>query len=295
VKYTKAEHRARIEEARRLEAAGVSRSEIKRRIGMAHGTMNRALGPAPRRAQFRRYNEREKAKVKNMIDLRYSYEQIEKITGIRSETINKWFGPSPFPRGTMRPEQRYRKYSDEQYAEAVRLRMKEGKSNQEISDATGISISALQTHMGGTPRRLGGLKPWPEGLHQRARYLKDLEWTISEIGKELGVPRSTVGQWLGGNRVKDKGADSSPSHITDHAFMAPTGEPWGRCTQCGMAEAAHAEALISYDPDDGKIDWRCPNCVTANIAVCGHDHDTWAEEAEAVLEELEQVNRSTNE
>lgn len=40
--------------------------------------------------------------------------------------------------------------------------------------------------------------------------------------------------------------NSAPSNITDHPYQAPVDEPWGRCVGCGMAEAAHAEAVVPY-------------------------------------------------
>lgn len=53
------------------------------------------------------------------------------------------------------------------------------------------------------------------------------------------------------------------SAITDHPFIAPPGEPWGRCVYapnvgdesgptCGLAQSAHRETLVPYAPDTPK-------------------------------------------
>lgn len=50
---------------------------------------------------------------------------------------------------------------------------------------------------------------------------------------------------------------AASSAITDHAFMAPPGEPWARCVYvpnvgdesgpvCGLAQSAHRETLAPY-------------------------------------------------
>ena len=45
-----------------------------------------------------------------------------------------------------------------------------------------------------------------------------------------------------------------PAIIADHAY-APRDpdEPWGLCT-CGLAEAAHSEALAPYIPDSPRAE-----------------------------------------
>jgi hypothetical protein len=49
-------------------------------------------------------------------------------------------------------------------------------------------------------------------------------------------------------------ADMAPdtahsSAITDHPFIAPPGEPWERCADCGLARSAHVHELEPYAPD----------------------------------------------
>jgi len=36
-----------------------------------------------------------------------------------------------------------------------------------------------------------------------------------------------------------------PSHasVTSHLFVAPPGEPWGRCSSCGLGEAVHEDSV----------------------------------------------------
>lgn len=82
--------------------------------------------------------------------------------------------------------------------EAVRLRREEGKTNREISLILTIPVDTIYAWMGATPRRLGGQPHHPVGLQDRARYLREAGYTVSEISEEMGVARSTVGDWVQG-------------------------------------------------------------------------------------------------
>jgi hypothetical protein len=67
-------------------------------------------------------------------------------------------------------------------------------------------------------------------------------------------------------------ADMAPdtahsSAITDHPFIAPPGEPWERCVDCGVARSAHVAELEPYAPAGT---YRCPFCVEWGIRVCEH-------------------------
>jgi len=39
-----------------------------------------------------------------------------------------------------------------------------------------------------------------------------------------------------------------PEHEQEHAHVAPAGQPWDRCTVCGLAEAAHVRSARPYVP-----------------------------------------------
>jgi hypothetical protein len=63
--------------------------------------------------------------------------------------------------------------------------------------------------------------------------------------------------------------NEAPGIIKDHKYEVHPDTPWGCCALCGLAEAAHAEAMIPYRlPED--LTYRCPNCVQKNIDPCEH-------------------------
>lgn len=194
MKYTVEENNKRLARAKELIDAGESYGSVMRTVDISRATLIKHFGYSKTPAAPQRYDERTRAKVKTMVEMGYSYKRIERLTGVSQSAIYKWHGPSQFVAGQQ--ENRHRTYTDEQYAECVRLRREEGKTNSEIVEITGISRSALHTRMGGTPRRLGGIRPWPEGLHDRARYLRECGYNIREIGEIMNIPRSTVGQWM---------------------------------------------------------------------------------------------------
>jgi hypothetical protein len=45
-----------------------------------------------------------------------------------------------------------------------------------------------------------------------------------------------------------QGAPDGPGVATqkDHAFVAPPGRPWARCTECGLAESTHTVVATPY-------------------------------------------------
>lgn len=65
-------------------------------------------------------------------------------------------------------------------------------------------------------------------------------------------------------REFSKGEGIGGSIITSHPFDPPEGREWACCTHCGLAEAAHADALRRYVPDsprgvpDGEPDPEAP-------------------------------------
>jgi hypothetical protein len=43
--------------------------------------------------------------------------------------------------------------------------------------------------------------------------------------------------------------DTTPSFVTDHPFIGPPSRLWDRCVRCGLAEAAHRDAIERYVPN----------------------------------------------
>jgi hypothetical protein len=73
-----------------------------------------------------------------------------------------------------------------------------GHINSEIEELLCLSSGLVYQWMGPTPRELGGKPEWPPGLHDRARYLKECGYSITEISEDMKVPRTTVWQWVKG-------------------------------------------------------------------------------------------------
>jgi orotate phosphoribosyltransferase-like protein len=84
---------------------------------------------------------------------------------------------------------------------AVALR-RQGYTNAQIAEALDVSIKNIQFWMGATPRRIGGHPRYDYGLHERARYLRECGYNISQIAEEMKIPRSTIGDWLNGMKCR---------------------------------------------------------------------------------------------
>lgn len=183
---------------------------------------------------------------------------------------------------------------------AVELR-KAGYTNSEISEILGIGSELIRHWMGATPQPQAVKVFRPKIMHERAIDLRSRGYSIRRISYIMDVPKSTIQGWVmdkskqatAATKVAQfrQGENNTPSNITDHKFETK-GEWWERCIHCGMAEAAHAESVTSYDPNaEDDLDWRCPNCVTADIRICGHNPDTWYEDAVAINEEMSDNGR----
>jgi hypothetical protein len=71
-------------------------------------------------------------------------------------------------------------------------------------------------------------------------------------------------------------ADTTPASIAEHPFTSfmSVHLAWGRCTICGLAAAAHTNAIVFYEPP-AELPYRCPDCVirseaTHKIVPCFH-------------------------
>lgn len=119
-----------------------------------------------------------------------SVSKIASDCGVGVATVYRWLDKAGATRD--------RHYSQQVYEEAVSLRVKDGLTNAQISERTGVPVDAIWRWMGRTPERLGGEVRYPIGFRERARYLKGCGLSIREIGTEMGVPRATVGDWVRG-------------------------------------------------------------------------------------------------
>lgn len=132
------------------------------------------------------------------------YLRVEMILGVRQQTLKTWFGPSPNwtpedrTRVARESREQQRKEIQEKYEKIVYLRMKENKTNGEIAEILGISTESVYHYVGATPRRLGGYRPWDPAMRGRAYYLREAGYNVTEISEIIGVPRSTVGDWVNG-------------------------------------------------------------------------------------------------
>jgi hypothetical protein len=67
--------------------------------------------------------------------------------------------------------------------------------------------------------------------------------------------------------------DETPAPIDEHPFEPPAGRTWDRCTRCGLAEAAHVDAVERYAPTSTRsrpraLDVVCPLCGASVGAPC---------------------------
>jgi hypothetical protein len=91
-----------------------------------------------------------------------------------------------------------RERADRLQQDMARLRRVEGLTNPQIDARLGVSSGLARQYMGATPTRIGGMTYWDPAMRDRARYLRECGYTITEISEQTDVPRSTVGDWVRG-------------------------------------------------------------------------------------------------
>jgi transposase-like protein len=192
------------DEAARMERDGLSRVRISRELGVSETTLRKWLGRSAAADLYGPKPDKLRA-AKAMIDAGTPYARIVRSLGINHSTLAAHFGPSPYVSSSLEFAQAERsRVAQERYEEMVRLRMQEGKTNREISDAIGISMERIHQLMGRTPERLGGYRLTTEGEILRARRMRvEEELTIEEVARRLGRSRSTVGGWLKGVELEE--------------------------------------------------------------------------------------------
>lgn len=194
---------AAIDRAREMRELGASNGAIARELGLSHTAIGRLFGfdgdrSGVSQAQVDARRERYE-RAKEMIDAGVPYHRVARSLGMTDTTLRRWFGPSPVQRGeTMqdRHRERLRKSEERQY-ELAKMR-REGLTNAQIAERTGLTIGAVYQRLGATPRRLGGWKMHDPAMHERVWFLRECGNTIDEISEKTGVPRSTVGDWVRG-------------------------------------------------------------------------------------------------
>lgn len=192
---SRAEVASKRAETKKLLDAGVGRLEIERRTGVTLSTLRVWYG---RSDVVTQYPPELKELAKEMADNGASYANINRSLGVSETTLLKWFGPSLFEKNTAEAHKERSRRARERYERMVRLRMQDGLTNQQIADVTGINSSTVYHYLGATPQRLGGRRTGMYGLRERARFLREVGHTVTEIAEEMDLPRSTVGGWVKG-------------------------------------------------------------------------------------------------
>jgi hypothetical protein len=92
-------------------------------------------------------------------------------------------------------------------------------------------------------RSTGGIvKAGHGGYYVVPGFVPVVEYTDPDTGHDHSGIHSADGSW-------QKGAETGGSTISSHPFIAPPGEPWERCVDCGLARSAHMAELVPYAPD----------------------------------------------
>lgn len=191
-----------VARARELMEELGSYGQVSRAMGVSHTTITRWLGPSPNKG--RAIREERWTVADEMYRAGASHRAIQRATNISRWALVNRYGKSNYDRAQSLKKARQtrdrirREQFERRYRIAVRLRVDKGMTNREISDATGIPMHFIQRHLGGTPKRLGGKRQWDPGMHERVRFLHELEWSYAEIEKETGVPTSTISDWING-------------------------------------------------------------------------------------------------
>lgn len=181
------------EKAEEMLEAGCSRGQIVRDLNVSLTTLRKWFG---RTKTIVQHNAEMKALCAEMRKNHATYSGITRATGVSSSTLTKWFGPSLAEEALWHANEERSRVAREKYEKAVRLRMREGLTNAQIAERVGLSHSRVYAQLGPTPARLGGIRPHDPGLHDRARYLRSCDYTISQISEEMGINRSTIHDWV---------------------------------------------------------------------------------------------------
>lgn len=118
--------------------------------------------------------------------------QIALRMSVERSTVYRWLGSTP-------PGLRRRRHTQETKDRARVLRG-EGLSNWGIALALSVGWDSIERWLGPTPRNLRKCRDYTTTeLPSRAVYLREASgYSVTELAERMGVPRSTVGQWVKG-------------------------------------------------------------------------------------------------
>lgn len=178
----------KVAEAKRLRKEGISDTEIGSRLGVSKDTIYRWLG---RRSVP--IDERRKEAMRLRVEEKLSNTAIAERMDVNYRAVHYWIGANP------KNYRHSRALPQNIYEEAVRLRH-EGKSNAEIANAVEIHVTTVYRWMGTSSNREAQKRRYYSDTryHNRAMYLRECGYNITEISQELGIPRSTIGGWVKG-------------------------------------------------------------------------------------------------
>jgi transposase len=111
--------------------------------------------------------------------------------GVDRSTVYDWLGATPM--GLRRG-----RHSQETKDKARALR-EEGLTNHMISLRLGVGGDSVERWIGPTPKHLLPSRDYSRtDYDRRALHLRQCGYSITEAAAHMGVPRSTVGQWVKG-------------------------------------------------------------------------------------------------
>lgn len=121
----------------------------------------------------------------------YSNTRIAEEIGVDRSVVYRWLGPTP-------AELRVRWHSKETRDKAARLR-KEGLNNARIAKKLGVGERTVWDWIGSTPTALRSNRDYSRtNLPDRALHLRQCGYSVREAAAHMGIPVSTVGQWVKG-------------------------------------------------------------------------------------------------
>jgi transposase len=118
--------------------------------------------------------------------------QIALRIGVDRSTIYLWLGATPNDLRRGRHPQAMRD-------KARALRETEGLANFAIGKRLGVHQDSVDRWLGPTPKHLRPYRDYSRtDFPDRARYLRYCGYSVREAAVRMGVPPSTVGQWVKG-------------------------------------------------------------------------------------------------
>lgn len=118
--------------------------------------------------------------------------QIALRIGVDPRTISTWIGATP-------PRLRRTRHTQAMKDRALALRETEGLTNFAIGKRLGVDGDSVDRWLGRTPRELRRDRDYSwTNLPDRARHLRECGYSVREAAAHMGIPVSTVGQWVKG-------------------------------------------------------------------------------------------------